>query len=229
MLEAIDAFTSTQAALDLDTHKMTTRLILAIDRAQMSPADANEVIDLAIANRHRGVVGIDICGNPTKGDVSVFAGTMERAKRAGLALTVHFGEVSSSTLASSSSTTAEEAEKALETELREMLSWSPHRLGHVIHVPPGIKDEIKKRGLGLELCLSCNVHANMFNGGFADHHFGEWWGESDCVAVLCVSLLSVSFFPCFGLPFLCLNIPSMHVLLLTYLVLPRRRRADGLD
>ena len=194
MLEAIDAFTPTQAALDPDTHKMTTRLILAIDRAQMSPADANEVIDLAIANRHRGVVGIDICGNPTKGDVSVFAGTMERAKRAGLALTVHFGEVSSSTLVSSSKTAEEEAEKALESELREMLSWNPRRLGHVIHVPSGIKDEIKKRGLGLELCLSCNVHANMFNGGFADHHFGEWWGESDCVAVLCVSLFFICFF-----------------------------------
>lgn len=199
MLDAIDASAYTRGALDNDTHKMTTRLILAIDRAQISPADAKEVIDLAIAHRHRGVVGIDVCGNPTKGDISAFAEVMERAKRAGLALTVHFGEVSSSTLASSSSTTAAEAEKALESELREMLSWSPQRLGHVIHVPSDIKDEVKKRGLGLELCLSCNVHAGMFDGGFADHHFGEWWGKSDCAVVLCVSLafdlspFSVSF------------------------------------
>ncbi|PKY08887.1 Metallo-dependent hydrolase [Aspergillus campestris IBT 28561] len=192
VLDAIDAFSHTQATLDPDTHKMTTRVILAIDRGQMSPADANEVIDLAIANGHRGVVGIDICGNPTNGDVSIFAVAMERAKSAGLALTVHFGEVSSSTLASSSAKTAAEAEKALESELREMLSWNPRRLGHVIHVPSDIKDEIKKRGLGLELCLSCNVHASMFDGGFADHHFGEWWGGSDCVVVLCTD--DVGFF-----------------------------------
>ncbi|OAR01700.1 hypothetical protein LLEC1_07186, partial [Akanthomyces lecanii] len=34
--------------------------------------------------------------------------------------------------------------------------------------------EIAKRGLCLELCLSCNVLADMVEGGFAGHHFGYW-------------------------------------------------------
>lgn len=42
---------------------------------------------------------------------------------------------------------------------------------------------IKERKLGLELCLSCNVLAELTQGGFKAHHFGEWM-ETECPVAL---------------------------------------------
>jgi adenosine deaminase len=66
-----------------------------------------------------------------------------------------------------------------------MLKWHPDRIGHVINVPEDVKAEIVKRKLGLELCLSCNVHAKMITGTYGDHHFG-WWRETGCPIALSV-------------------------------------------
>lgn len=56
-----------EAVLDaIDAHQpspMQTRLILSVDRRD-SPAAAHECVDLAIRYRARGVVGVDLCGDP---------------------------------------------------------------------------------------------------------------------------------------------------------------------
>ncbi|KAL2827644.1 hypothetical protein BDW59DRAFT_160280 [Aspergillus cavernicola] len=158
--------------------RISVYLILAIDRGQIitDPAHALEITDLAIANRARGVIGVDVCGNPTKGDISLCRDAFAKAKAHGLGITVHFAEVHS---------------EDLRKELQMLLSFNPDRLGHVIHVPEDIKREIARRRLGLELCMSCNVHAKMFDGGFLDHHFG-YWRHEDCPVVLCTD--DVGFF-----------------------------------
>jgi adenosine deaminase len=137
-------------------------LLLSIDRRNTC-SEAIEVVDLALRYRHyRGhlaVLGIDLCGDPSVGDVSIFRDAFARARQHGLKITVHFAEVPASS-----------SRKELET----LLSFQPDRLGHVIHVPEDIRAEIASRGLGLELCMSCNILAKMIEGGFADHHFGYW-------------------------------------------------------
>lgn len=149
---------------------MTTNLILSVDRKN-NAEEAMEVIDLAIKHQSRGVVGIDLCGNPLKGDVSVYQEAFAKAKRYGLKLTLHFAEVPSSSNA----------------ELQTLLSYGPERLGHVINVPEDIQAEIIRRKLGLELCLTCNVNAKLIRGGFADHHF-RYWRDKECPLVICVSM-----------------------------------------
>lgn len=150
--------------------RMHCCLILSIDRRHTLP-QAEEIVNLALANKTRGVVGVDLCGNPSRGDVSVLRPAFVRAKASGLRLTLHFGEVAASGTAD---------------ELRALLELQPDRLGHVIHVPGDIKQEIRRRRLGLELCLSCNVLASLTMGGYADHHFGEW-RHSECRIALAVS------------------------------------------
>lgn len=152
---------------------MSVFLILAIDRGNTTPAEAMRIIDLAITNKPRGVVGVDLCGNPTQGDVTLYRDAIARAKAHGLGLTLHFAETPAS---------------GSPAELAALLSFQPDRLGHVIHVPDEFKREIARRRLGLELCMSCNVHAKLIEGSFLDHHFGEWRHE-DCPIALCVSLL----------------------------------------
>ena len=149
---------------------MTTYLILSIDRRN-SPDEAMEVVDLAIRYRIRGVVGVDLCGDPNKGDVSTFREAFRKARLHELKITLHFAEIpaSSSLL-----------------ELNTLLSFKPDRLGHIIHVPDGIRNQIITAKLGLELCVSCNVQANLTEGDVADHHFISWI-NTGCPVVLCVS------------------------------------------
>lgn len=155
---------------------MPTYLILSVDRSNTA-AEAMSVVDLAIKHRSRGIIGIDLCGNPTSGDISIYGPAFAKAKQHHLKLTLHFGEVPS---------------PFLEQELRTLLSYNPDRLGHVIHVPDIIKREITARKLALELCLSCNVHAKLIPGGFAEHHFGYWW-DKGCPIILCVSTPQLPF------------------------------------
>lgn len=138
--------------------KLRTKLILSIDRKN-TPEEADEVVRLAYAHTMSGVVGVDLCGNPTRHPISHLGPAFAKAHHGGLSITLHFAEI---------------AQNGPE-ELENMLTWTPQRLGHVIHVPEGLRDTIKRRKVGLELCLSCNVLAGLSKGGFAAHHFGEWW------------------------------------------------------
>jgi adenosine deaminase len=140
------------------SNTMRTFLILSIDRRN-TPAEAEEVVDLAIKYQSSGVVGVDLCGDPAKGDVRIFASAFARAKAAGLKMTLHFAE----TVTSGS-----------DMELSTLLSWKPDRLGHVIHVKDEYRKMIEEQNIGVELCLSCNVHAKMITGTYSDHHFGMW-------------------------------------------------------
>ena len=133
-------------------------LILSVDRRN-TVAQAEEVVDLCIKHRSAGVVGIDLCGDPAKGDVRTFTDTFARAKAAGLKMTLHFAEAKAS---------------ATDIELKTLLSWKPDRLGHVIHVKEEYRKIIERENIGVELCLSCNVHARMITGTYSDHHFGMW-------------------------------------------------------
>lgn len=71
---------------------------------------------LATRFRDRGVVAVDLCGDPAKGDVSLFTPAFEAARSAGLKVTIHFAEAECSASA---------------RELETILSWKPDRLGHV--------------------------------------------------------------------------------------------------
>ncbi|KAK0736823.1 hypothetical protein B0T21DRAFT_437484 [Apiosordaria backusii] len=150
--------------------RLRTKLILSVDRRN-TLAQAEEVLELCLRFRGEGVVGIDLCGDPAcVSNVSSFTPVFRRAKREGLKITVHFAEAEVS---------------STEGELELLLGWGPERLGHVIHLSEGVKRRVvEQKGVGLELCLSCNVHAGMVCGGFEGHHFGEWWTVKEVVVVL---------------------------------------------
>ena len=160
---------------------MSTYLILSVDRRN-TPEEAMEVVNLALAFREQGIVGIDLCGDPSKGDIGTFAPAFKKAKEAELKITLHFAEIPASS--------------SIE-EMEMMLSFRPDRLGHVIRVPEHVRKEIEGRKLGVELCISCNIQAGLTNGGAKGHHFGTWRGGGSPV-ILCVSRITSL---CFHLAF----------------------------
>ncbi|KAF4972937.1 hypothetical protein FSARC_631 [Fusarium sarcochroum] len=153
----------TISSFEAENTELHTRLILSVDRRH-TPEQAASALSLALKYRNEGVVGLDLCGDPTArpgGEISVFTPVFQEAKEEGLEVTVHFAEAEAS---------------GSKEELETLLSWEPGRLGHVIWEDEEIKKEIARRGLCLELCLSCNVRAGMVLGGFEGHHFGHWRG-----------------------------------------------------
>lgn len=66
---------------------MKTNLILSVDRRNDLPT-ALDVINLADKYRNQGVVGVDLCGDPAVGDVSLFTPAFELAKSKGLKMTM---------------------------------------------------------------------------------------------------------------------------------------------
>jgi len=146
VLEAISQF-------EAKSSTMHTRLILSVDRRN-SLSEALETVELAAQFADQGVVGLDLCGDPTAGGIERLAPAFAKARHIapGLGLTLHFAEAECS---------------GTKEELDMLLAWKPDRIGHVIHVPGPVRQAIILRGgMGLELCLSCNVHAGMIRGGF---------------------------------------------------------------
>ncbi|KAJ6118396.1 adenosine/AMP deaminase domain-containing protein [Penicillium samsonianum] len=129
---------------------MHTRLVLSIDRRQtLESAEATLELATRLRIEGHGVVGLDLCGDPSArpgGEVALFTPVFEKASSEGLGVTVHFAEAKAS---------------SSREELKTLLGWNPGRLGHVIWKDDESKMEIAQRGLCLELCLSCNVQAGM--------------------------------------------------------------------
>ncbi len=106
--------------------------------------EQNEIIvEKAIKYKRRGVVGIDFAGPATKSfKFSDYTKLVQRAKRAGLKVTAHTGEVRS----------ANDVWEALET-------IQPHRIGHGIMAAydPKLLKELRKRKIVLEVCPLSNL------------------------------------------------------------------------
>ncbi|KAM7222363.1 hypothetical protein V8F06_002141 [Rhypophila decipiens] len=172
ILDAISQFESAQSLSHDANPSMKTNLILTIDRRNSLP-EAEEVLSLIKQFFNKGVVGLDLAGDPARTEIQHLAPVFQKAKREipGLGVTLHFGEAESS---------------GTDDELDMLLLWGPpDRLGHVIHLSEGIKEKVIRRGgVGLELCLSCNVKAGMITGDYGDHHFQEWYKVKNCNIVL---------------------------------------------
>lgn len=102
-----------------------------------------KIIEKAIKYHSRGVVGIDIAGPGSEGfDITAYKDTFERARAAGLGITVHSGE-------------AWDANDVWET----LETLHPSRIGHGILAAhdENLMKELVKRGVVLEVCPMSNL------------------------------------------------------------------------
>lgn len=83
---------------NFDQHSMRVRLIVCLDWKH-SEDESWTVVRLAHQSIHRGVVGIDICGNPKLShEFKKLIPAITWARHHGLKLTLHFAEVSQSSI-----------------------------------------------------------------------------------------------------------------------------------
>ena len=126
----------------LEYPKLSAGLIFIL--AREFPYEQNEVIvEKAIKYRHRGVVGIDIAGPITrKFRMKDYKGLIQKAKKAGLKVTIHAGEQKKG------------------NDLQEALEYlKPDRIGHGIQAAydRSLMKELVRRGVVLEICPLSNI------------------------------------------------------------------------
>ena len=121
-------------------------LIFCLDRT-FDLALNGILVEKAIAYRRRGVLAIDIAGpsNPAF-RYRDYATLFERARSAGLGITVHAGE-----------------DEGPESVAEVVEHLRPDRIGHGIHaaLDPALCDRLAERKVLLEICPSSNLHTRV--------------------------------------------------------------------
>lgn len=100
---------------------------------------AELTVDLALAYRRKGVLGLDLSGDSTVGDGKGIFKALLRAKEAGLPIALHLGE----------SRKEDPAQQLMEVTLLE-----PQRIGHGVHLAKEVRDWIIERKIPIEMCLT---------------------------------------------------------------------------
>ncbi|XP_065879337.1 N6-mAMP deaminase-like [Euphorbia lathyris] len=149
---------------DTKRRKIHVRLLLSIDRRESTEA-AMETVKLALEMRDLGVVGIDLSGNPIVGEWITFFPALKFAQEQGLYITLHCGEVPN------------------HEEIRMMLDFLPHRIGHACCLSEEAFGKLKSSKIPVEICLTSNIRTNTISS-LDIHHFADLYNAKHPI-ILC--------------------------------------------
>ncbi|XP_073308051.1 N6-mAMP deaminase [Primulina huaijiensis] len=162
-----DVETSARASLvcnGIERKKIYVRLLLSIDRRETAKA-AMETVELALEMKNLGVVGIDLSGNPGIGEWVTYLPALEFAKKQGLPITLHCGEVPN------------------QKEILAMLDFHPRRIGHACCFEEEEWEVLKSLKIPVEICLTSNIRTETI-ASMDVHHFADLY-KSNHPLVLC--------------------------------------------
>jgi adenosine deaminase len=136
---------------------MVCRFIVAVDRSQ-TQQDATENVNLAIEFFQKEgsvmVVGVDLGGNPTKQDFRDFQPVFQKARDAGLQVTIHCAEIP---CGNDDSTDESHSMIRARKEAAAILEFRPDRLGHALLLSPSLQATLDKLRIPVETCPTSNV------------------------------------------------------------------------
>lgn len=127
------------------------KLLLSIDRRESTEA-AIDTVQLAMEMQSFGVIGVDLSGNPRVGDWQTFLPALNLARKQGLPITLHCGEVPNP------------------AEVRGMLCFQPERIGHACCLEESEWTSLMQSTIPVEVCLTSNVRTETVPA-IRDHHF----------------------------------------------------------
>ena len=134
------------------SEKLKANVIVSVQRSS-SLEIAKKTVDLAIQYQEKGVIGIDISGDSTIGQVNLILPELLRAKESGLNFVIHVGESPKET-----------------DQIFLLEALTPARVGHGVHLSKEAKDWILSHRTPVEVCLTSSVLVQMI--GRYDEHPG---------------------------------------------------------
>ena len=143
---------------EASTDGIIVKWILSIDRRH-SLQEALEIVSLAIEYKNQGVVAVDLCGDPFAGSFTSLRPAFDKARAAGLKVTLHLAEV-----------------KAMQSETLEMLRYLPDRIGHGTFLDSDARSMVIGKSIPIEVCLTSNLHCKTVSK-IEDHHFIDFHFE----------------------------------------------------
>ena len=139
-----------QGIQELASERFQVKVLLSLQRNSTIEM-ARQTVNLGLKYRNEGVVGIDLSGDATVGQVESIIPELLRAKNAGLAIVVHLGE-----------------SKQEKDQLLLLEALHPQRIGHGVHLTQEAKEWILKHKTPIEICLTSSVITKMIEQ-HADH------------------------------------------------------------
>lgn len=138
-------------------HPVRSAIIVCALRSEATSASL-EMAELAVAYSGLGVCGFDLAGAEAGHPVLRHAEAFDRAAEAGLPITIHAGEAYG----------PDSIRQAIER-------GHARRIGHGTRLgeDPALLDEVRRRGIPLEVCLTSNVQTGVV-AELADHPAGDY-------------------------------------------------------
>ena len=123
----------------------------------MSMTGNEEMLALALKYQGRGVVGMDLAGDESAAPLTRYVPLLEKAKKAGLFVTVHAGEVPGS------------------ADIQTAFNMGVDRLGHatLLALDPARQDMIRGRRIPIEVNLTSNLRTSAVKD-LRKHPAKEW-------------------------------------------------------
>lgn len=138
--------------IDRCPKNLKLKLIISL-RRNTGSAVAKNMVDLAIHYKNQGIIGIDVSGDSTLGDIAEIIPELQRAKKASLYLTLHLGE---------SPREIDTIEKELE-QVKILEQLNPDRIGHGVFLAHPAIQWILKNSTPIEVCPTSSIIAGMIN------------------------------------------------------------------
>jgi len=139
-----------------EDHDIWVRLILQINRDE-DVRTAEEIVEVGLAYRDRGIVGVDLAGDEVNYPAREFAPLYRRARAAGLGVTIHAGEAGGA------------------GNVRDAVRlFHAARIGHGVRTveDPAVARLVRESGVTLEVCPTSNLQTGAVRT-FAQHPLSE--------------------------------------------------------
>ena len=122
-----------------------TRLIPSVNRHE-SLELAEQVIQLAVDRKDKGIIGVDLAGNEADFPAARFIGAFKEGREAGLAISIHAGEWGG----------AANVREAIE-------DFGAARIGHGVRIleDPEVVDIARERQTVFEVCITSNYQSGV--------------------------------------------------------------------
>jgi aminodeoxyfutalosine deaminase len=131
------------------------------------PGTQDEVVEIALAARDRGVVALGLGGNEVGFPAELFPRPFERARQAGLARVPHSGETA--------------GPESIWSTLRLLHA---DRIGHGVRCveDPSLMDYLREHQIPLEVCPTSNICLGVFQD-YARHPLRQLWDQGLYITV----------------------------------------------